>query len=242
MMNFTTTRASAGQKIKVLVHAPAGSGKTRLCGTTPDPQRTLIISAESGLLSLADVEIPVFEIKKIQDLDQIYDYLCTDEAKRQFDWICLDSVTEIAEQVLAAAKEVSSDPRQAYGKLIDEMTVALKGFRELPYNVYMSCKQERIKDEAEGLTLYSPSMPGSKLAQNVPYLFDEVFALHVHREINSETGEVKISRMLQTQSDSRYSAKDRSGALSLWEEPNLALIAKKIQDRISGLDSKKDLD
>ena len=46
----------------------------------------------------------------------------------------------------------------------------------------MSAKQAPMKDEMANLTLYGPSMPGSKLGVNVPYFFDELYALRIGKD------------------------------------------------------------
>lgn len=207
--------------LKVLTYGPAGAGKTVLCGTTDAP--TIIISAESGLLSLHGTDIPVFEVKSIADVHEAYAFLLTEEGQ-QFSWVCLDSISEIAEVVLSFEKKNNKDPRAAYGNLQEQMTDLLKAFRDLPgRNVYMSAKMERIKDEGTGGMLYSPAMPGAKLGQQIPFLFDEVFCLRVEKD-----AEGNPQRWLQTATDFSYVAKDRSGRLDPFEQPNLAHIAAKI--------------
>lgn len=222
-LNFTTTdKASADQGVKVLVYAESGIGKTTLCATAPAP---LIISAESGLLSLRKFSIPVITIKTLQDLNDAYNWVAAGkQGADQFQTICVDSITEIGEVVLAAAKKSVKDPRQAYGELIEKMLEAIKNFRDLPgKNVYMAAKMERAKDELSGMMLYGPSMPGAKLGPALPYYFDEVFNLRV-----MQTTDGQKYRALVTQPDMQYVAKDRSGALDPIEPPNLATIFSKI--------------
>lgn len=217
----STRDAAATQGIKILVHGPAGSGKTKLCATAPG--KPIIISAEAGLLSLRDVDIPVIEVASIADVHEAYQFLLSDEG-RVFDWVCIDSISEIAEVVLNTEKKNTKDPRQAYGALAEQMTDLVRAFRDLPgRNVYMSCKQERTKDEATGALLYGPSAPGQRMAQALPYFFDEVFALRVEKDPEGNT-----TRWLQTGRDFTHEAKDRSGALDPFELPDLAAIARKI--------------
>jgi hypothetical protein len=210
--------------IKILVYGPAGAGKTVLAGTTGES--TLVLSAEAGLLSLRDAPdyIKGVEITSIQDLREILAWLIEDAASEdgpKFKWIALDSITEIAEQVLSFEKSGEKDPRKAYMTMQDEIMKILRGYRDLiGYDVYMSCKQERVDDD--GKKLYMPMMPGTKLAQQIPYLFDEVFALRVEKD---EDGEYRV---LQTSRDAKYEAKDRSGALKDFEKPSLKAIKKKI--------------
>lgn len=220
-MNRTTTKNYASNGIKILVHGQAGIGKTCLCASLPNP---IILSVESGLLSLADVDIPVIEIKTIDDLAEAYDWLAESEEGRQYKSVCLDSVSEIAEVVLSNEKGKEKDPRKAYGNMQEIMAELMRNFRDLPgRNVYFSAKQERIQDES-GRILYGPSMPGQKLAQQIPYLFDEVFCYQMVKDQNGVP-----QRILLTQPDGISVAKDRSGKLDMWEEPNLGAIIEKIR-------------
>ena len=217
-IKFENTSTIAAQYIKVLVHGAAGSGKTRLCATTGG--KTLIINAEGGLLSLRGTNIDVFTVKSIDDMRNIYSYLLADKS---FQWVCLDSISEVAETVLAHEKKQTKDPRKAYGELQDVMSEMIRCFRDLPKNVYFSAKQERTKDETTGQIFWGPSMPGQKLGQSLPYYFDLVFALHNWKD---ETGAIQSA--LQTRRDATYEAKDRSGALELAEPANLSAIYAKI--------------
>lgn len=211
----------AGHGLKMLCCGPSGAGKTVLGCTGEMP--TLIVSAEAGLLSVQDAPdyIDATEVKSIADVEEVYQFL---QAGTDYKLVVIDSLTEIAEVVLAHAKQQTKDPRQAYGSLIDEMGGLIRAFRDLPgYHVLMTAKQERIKDEHTGALIYMPSMPGSKLGQQLPYWFDEVFAYIVDKD-----QEGNIVRGLLTQRDGQFEAKDRSGKLAPFEEPNLATIIEKI--------------
>lgn len=222
-IKLTTTRESAKLNgLKVLVYGQSGAGKTRLCATTDQP--TVIISAEAGLLSLRDTDIPVIEVTSIEDVHEAYRFVTQAQEAKDFRWVCLDSISEIAEVVLANEKANTKDPRKAYGELADRMMELLRAFRDLPgRNVYMSAKIDRQKDETSGAMLYSPSMPGQRLGQQLPFLFDECFALRVEKGADGE-----MQRWLQTAGDTQYVAKDRSGALEAFEQPTLSHIAAKI--------------
>ncbi len=222
-IKLTTTRTAAqANGLKVLVHGGPGVGKTVLCATTGEP--TVIISAEGGLLSLRDFDIPVIEVSSIEDVHDAYRFVTESADAQGFRWVCLDSISEIAEACLAHEKKNTKDPRQAYGALQDQMAHLIRAFRDLPgRSVYFSCKQERVKDEATGANLYFPSLPGQRLGQGISYFFDEVFAYRVEPGADGQP-----SRWLQTGRDFTHEAKDRSGALALFEPPDLAVIAKKI--------------
>lgn len=222
-VKLSSTKDAITNGIKILCYGGSGAGKTRLCATTGAP--TIIISAEGGLLSLRGVDIPVIEVASLADVHEAYTFVATSHEGQQFEWVCLDSISEIAEVVLSAEKRGSPDPRKAYGAMQDQMYELIRGFRDLRgRNVYFSAKQSKQKDEATGAVLYGPSMPGQQLPQGLPYLFDECFAL---RTVADNEGGVQ--HWLQTSRDFQYEAKDRSGALEMWEVPDLAAIAAKIK-------------
>jgi phage nucleotide-binding protein len=209
-MKIQNTKDIASKYIKVLVHGPAGVGKTRLCSTTGG--KPIILSAEGGLLSLSGFDIDVIEISSMDDLKD-----------EKYDWVCLDSISEIAEVVLETEKAKTNDPRKAYGEMQSSMMQIMRSFRDLDKNIYFSAKQDRVKDEITGGLIYAPSAPGQKVGAAMPYLFDEVFALHSWKDENGE-----VQRALQTSKDAQYEAKDRSGKLEMIEMPHLGDIYAKI--------------
>jgi phage nucleotide-binding protein len=219
-LKTTGTLASAG--VKLLVYGQAGAGKTSLIRTLPDP---VVLSAEGGLLSIQDANLPYIEIADMATLREAYTWLGSDEGKR-FKSVALDSISEIAEVVLNAEKKTAKDPRQAYGAMQEQMADIIRAFRDLPgRHVYMSAKLEKAQDET-GRILYSPSMPGNKSGQQLPYFFDEVLALRVERD-----AEGNPQRALMCDSDGLWIAKDRSGKLAQWEAPDLGEIISKIGGR-----------
>jgi len=225
-IQLKSTKDAAMDGIKMLVSGPAGAGKTTLCATTGEP--TIIISAESGLLSLRGHDIPVIEVKTLEELHEAYTYVAGPDGA-DFSWVCLDSISEIAEVVLTHEKKTAKDPRQAYGSLAEKMTDLIRAFRDLPgKNVLFLCKQEKTKDEATGALLYGPSMPGNQLKNGIEYFFDEVLTLRVEKD-----AEGAPTRWLQTSRDFNYSAKDRSGALDMFEQPNISAIAEKIRGAVT---------
>jgi hypothetical protein len=212
------TEAVTTGGIKCLVFGPAGAGKTRLAATCDG--RVLMISAEAGLLSLRGTEADI-EVLNITSVDQLYEAYAYAQNSHH-DWVFLDSLSEVAEIMLAGEKMQTKDGRKAYGETNDKMGHLIRAFRDLPCHVLMTCKQERVQDEG-GRLLYSPSMPGQKLGQSLPYFFDEVFAYRVEKNAEGET-----VRVLQTSKDATHEAKDRSGTLDQFEPPNMALIRAKI--------------
>jgi phage nucleotide-binding protein len=214
------TKEATAQAVKLLVYGQAGAGKTSLIPTLPKP---VILSAEGGLLSIADTNLPFIEITSMQELREAYQWLTTSAEAAEFESVALDSISEIAEVVLNAEKKINKDPRAAYGAMQEQMADIIRGFRDLPgKHVYMSAKLEKTQDEM-GRVLYAPSMPGNKTGQSLPYFFDEVLALRVEKDAEGMT-----RRALMTDGDGLWLAKDRSGKLDVWEDADLGDIIRKI--------------
>jgi len=219
-INVKTTGSLAANGVKVLVYGQAGAGKTSLIKTLPSP---IVLSAEGGLLSIQDADLPFIEIASMTDLQEAYKWLTESDDAKVYKSVALDSISEIAEVVLNAEKKATKDPRQAYGAMQEQMADIIRAFRDLPgRHVYMSAKLEKTQDEM-GRVLYAPSMPGNKTGQALPYFFDEVLALRVEKD-----GDGNTQRALMCDSDGLWLAKDRSGKLSAWEAPDLGAIIGKI--------------
>ena len=226
-----TSEAGHEHGLKILVHGPAGSGKTRLAATTGDLEHTLILSAEAGLLSLRGEDIDAVNVTSIGSLREALVYikrglrgekLEDGSTPKRYRWVMVDSVSEIAETLLAEGLKTADDPRRAYGEMADAVFKVVRALRDLSgVNVVMTAKQARIQDE--GRLIYAPMFPGKQIEANISYLFDEVFAM---RMAPGKDGEPV--RYLQCVGDGYYEAKDRSGALRVNEPADLARIADKI--------------
>ncbi len=221
-ISIKRTRDLTKSGVKLLVYGAAGAGKTSLITTLPKP---IVLSAEAGLLSIQDADLPFIEINTIDDLREAYVYV-TGDAGAEYESVALDSISEIAEVILNAEKKIAKDPRQAYGAMQEQVSDLIRAFRDLPgKHVYMSAKLEKSQDEM-GRMLYAPSMPGNKVGQSLPYFFDEVLALRVERDAEGNT-----QRALMCDTDGLWAAKDRSGKLAPWEAPDLGAVIEKIGGR-----------
>jgi phage nucleotide-binding protein len=219
MMNLKSTSTVKSGSIKMLAYGQAGSGKTSLIPTLPAP---VILSAEGGLLSISDKEIPFLDICDMDALREAYKWLAESDEAKQFASVAIDSISEIAEVCLGKEKALAKDPRAAYGEMQTTMAEIIRSFRDLPRHILMTAKLEKAQDEM-GRMLYSPSMPGNKTGQSLPYYFDIVAALRVEKDAEGVT-----QRAMMLESDGMWQAKDRSGKLAAWEAPNLGEIIKKI--------------
>ena len=234
----STAEMTAEATVKLCIYAPSGTGKTMLSATAPKP---LILSAEAGLLSLrkANIErvfgvdtpgitydVPFVTCTSMQELGDVYQWLTESPDAMGFETVILDSVTDIAEVVLANAKKEAKDPRQAYGQLADQMMMILRAFRNLPnHNVVFLAKLDKVNDELSGGVLFGPMMPGQQLSKQLPYLFDEVLSL----EAGQPTEQGLVQRYFRCHKDWQWDVKDRSGALAQYETAHLGYIFNKVR-------------
>lgn len=212
----STQTAGLAQGIKLLVYGGSGMGKTVLGASAPRP---LFLSAEKGLLSLRRMNLPYIDIDSLKKLREAFDF-CYSPKSAQFDTIILDSLSEVAEITLAERKALNKDPRKAYGEMSDIVTQIVKDFRDMPRkHVVLICKQGTAVDGLTQARYSLPSFPGKQLEQDAPYWFDGVFQLTTFTD-PQQPG--VIVRALRTQPDQYNQAKDRSGALDVWENADPA--------------------
>lgn len=229
-----------------MTYGEAGSGKTVLCATLPQP--FIIISTENGLLSLSVKNLTKIFIGLGMEPDQAEQRAIGVkqqrviivrnglQLKKTHEWLVAhpneyrslawDSASETAEAMLVAAKSVHSHGMQAYGEVADIIGKYFKLFRDtlLGKHLHVVTKQGSLKDEVSGGVKYGPEFPGKQLGPQSPYWLDETLRLGVATDPQSN----QTYRFLQTQPNEQFTAKDRSGMLDTWERPDLASIIAKI--------------
>jgi len=220
MIKLTSTKDIV-RFVNILIYAEAGWGKTEQCKHAPNP---LIISAEGGLLTLTDEDIPLMEINNIADATEVCDWLDMSKEPEKYTTVCVDSLSEIAEVLLSDEMKKTKDARQAYGIMHNEMSMFIRRLRAAHKDVYFTAKQKKVVAEVGGAINYMPAAPGQMLLQALPYFFDEVL---VGRYGKLSTGE--IYRYIQTNEDRQYTAKDRSGTLQKIVEPDLGKVIETIK-------------
>lgn len=235
-MLVSNSKSYSIDAIKILILGESGVGKTKLAATIGEP--TLIISAEAGLLCLADSDIDVIDIsrddkqnpvptdKRIDRLREAYAYLLTKEARDKYRWIYIDSLTEISQNLVEQLQREFPERKDAlvlWGEYAIKQKAIIKLFRDLPYyNVVFTALVTTNQDELN--RKYLGVDIAGKIAHRVPALLDIVLYMQA---VKQEDGTVK--RVLCTLKDDRYIAKDRSGKLNQYEPADLGLIIKKIR-------------
>ena len=228
-MRRTNTNKSLNDGVKALVTGPSGIGKTSLARTTGDLPRTVVISAEAGTKSLADEDIDVWEVSSVADMTEAYKLLSdpNSEDSKKYDWVIIDSLSEIGEFTLAEEKLKNADGRQYWQNYATTTTGIVKAFRDLKgKNVIFTAKLSKIQDDP-GRIMYGPDMPG-KVGNRLTYLFD----LAMHMDLVDLGAGKGFHRALICQPDGSHEAKSRH-KLNMYEKPDLGLLLQKINGTLT---------
>lgn len=235
-----------GSRFAALIIGTAGIGKTSLLRTLMGQEfdvaqnawtqvgnpigRVCVLSAESGLLCVRDLVqggyVEGFKIGSLVDFKEALSTLSLPEYREKYQWLFIDSLTEISSRCVEAMKAKYPDKKDSYpmwGEYTDTMTGLIKAFRDMTcYNVVFLCLDDVEKDELNRRYI-GPDISGSGLKQRLPSYFDEVLYLV---QLTNEQG-VPYRAFLCQPSD-KYKAKDRSGRLGQIEMPSIRNIYQKI--------------
>lgn len=221
-MKIGSTKDISVQRACVLITGLSGVGKTSLVKSLPEKE-TLIISMESGLLSLSGTNYPVVEVKTKAQLDEVCAYL---HKEHPFKFVFIDSLSELGDVLL---NELKKDPHlgqpknalQLYGKYNEQINSYVRYFRDLSCNVVMTCLEATVTDGLEKTAAYH--LPGTNIKNSLKGFID----VCLHYKIYENEAKEKF-RKLVTSSEESILAKDRSGKLKPFEENNLLMIFNKI--------------
>lgn len=236
-MKILNTKNSQHQKLKCVIYGESGAGKTSLAGTLG--AGTIVFSAEAGLLALKDKGIdyldisiddkgepitdPALRLKRLSDAYQwAYNGFPDDKGKATFAYkhIMVDSLTEIGELMVEVLNKQFPDRKDSFpmwGEYSKRMRSIVKSFRDLPYNIFMTCVAEPDVDENK--RRFMGFQVAGSISRKLPQYFDEVFYLYVDSE---------GKRSLITNKTDAFICKDRSNKLLPQEPADLSLIMSKI--------------
>ncbi len=195
--------------------------------------KTLYLDAENGAgaiiakknpnidfisLSIDDNDKNLNEEDRFQRLTQFMEYVKTDEVKKKYDNIFVDSLSEISQNIF---KHMQSkyDGYKLWGEYTSAMVDFIKFFRDLKkYNVIFTALEERIDVEGEP-SYFFPAVGGKKVKEYLMPCFDEVYRMVVDAE---------KKRFFVCQPTVKSQAKNRFGGLGEIEDADLGVIMKKL--------------
>lgn len=206
---------------KIICYGGTGSGKTPLCNTCPRP---VLLACEPGLLSMKGSNVPTYQATTTQDIDAFFHWFFNSAETKQFDTLCVDSVSFMADTYLQAALNGKSKSGKklhglaAYGEMA---TNVMDHLRPLYYtkekHTYLIAKEESLEGHAKRIYF-----PGNQLKTEVPGLYDFI----IHLGIHNVPGMGQIKSFQCTESFDIV-ARARTGNLNEFEPPDVgALITK----------------
>lgn len=233
---FKKANTSLSNQLSMLVVGKSGIGKTALTATFDDLSKVCLINLENGYRTIADHPIDIYDCtvdangnelvrpmrhKKL--LHAITEVFSKPESKSKYKYLVFDSITEASQNLIEYLKTVYPDKKDSlklYGDNNDMMLAIIKSIRDLPY-VSLVLALDSIEKDEVGRRFHSVDIAG-RISSRIPAFFDEVFYYDIF-ELND-----KKERYLLTSNHDTFSAKDRSGKLSLFEKPDLKHIIAKI--------------
>lgn len=218
--------------IKTIVYGMAGSGKTPLINTAPNP---VMLATEPGLLSMRHSTIPVFQAETKKKAMEFFDWVFKSNETKVFDTIAVDSISNFAEIVLGVALNSNSHGMKAYGEMSDVVFDIVNKLYYLEDKHIVLLAKEGSKESGKTTTMIDgkiatvptfqkiPYFPGKDLNMKIPYLFDNVFYLG-KATVQGQPGQVSA---LRTKETDIIFARERTGILYELEPPNLTEIINK---------------
>lgn len=207
---------------KCVAYGPPGTGKTPIVQTAPRP---VLCVVEPGMLSMRRAtNVPAWEAHTVPKIKEFFDWLKKSNEAKNFDTVCVDSISQMAEVILEDKLKRIAHGMKAYGEMAREVMDILSDLFYMPQkHMYLIAKQG-IEEVGAGKR-YRPFFPGQDLNTRVPHLFDIIMRCERVRLPETNGAEVVAFR---TKESPDAMARDRSGLLNEFEPPNLAAIFAKV--------------
>ncbi|HEX2243000.1 MAG TPA: AAA family ATPase [Gammaproteobacteria bacterium] len=205
--------------VKAVTFGGPGTGKTPLMNTAPRPVACI---TEPGMLTMRTSNIPAWEAYTPERVDEFFEWLKNSNETRNFDTVCIDSISQMAEIFLTRELARWKDGRKAYGEMSRHMMELLNFMYYMPQkHTYLIAKEGLI--ELGGVTKRKPYFPGQDLNVKVPHMYDEVW----HIGLANVPGQPKPVVAIRTVETFDTFARDRSGRLAELEFPDLTALFNK---------------
>lgn len=206
--------------VKAIMYGGPGSGKTPLTKTAPRP---VLLVCEPGMLTMRDAtNLPAWDAYTPERIEEFFAWLTQSAEARNFDTVCVDSVSQMAEIFLTQELTRNKDGRKAYGEMYRRTMKYLNDLYYMPQkHTYLIAKQASV--EEDGGTMRKPYFPGKELNVQVPHMYDEVW----HIGLYPVPGQPKPVVAVRTQQTFGTFARDRSGRLAELEYPELSQLFNK---------------
>jgi len=240
--------------VKGALFGEHGIGKTSLLKTL-NPETTLFLDLEGGDLAVQDVPVDQITINTWDEArniaclvtgpnaskrpEQVYSQAHYDTIEKVIDinkyqiifWDSISVASRLCWQWATGQPDAFSDKtgkpdnRGTYGLVGRELIQWLTQIQHANHDIWVVGGLDRKEDDY-GRTIWIPQIEGSKAANELPGIFDEIIAMVA---MKNEEGNLYRAFVTNKVNPWGYPAKDRSGKLELIEEPHLGKLMHKIK-------------
>lgn len=213
----------AEEALGILLHGPAGSGKSTFALTGFRPILMMDIERASRFVRLRKIkwdplreappvydgswDVCVVKTRNWETAQKVVEWLRS--GQHPFRSVSVDSISELQAKAMESVNGRNQMQTQHWGKLLQYMGSFLRDLRDLtddednPLQILTLIATSKDYDGT-----FKPYLQGS-IASQVPYLFDMTAYLYVNQEADTATGVVGEHRYLFTGNHPQYEAKSR---------------------------------
>lgn len=211
-----------GRTLKALIAGDPGSGKTRLSSTFPNV--FYAATADAGMMSVVDRQVPFVDIDSIETLTQLITALRQTPKQRQsilgapVSTVVLDTIDGLQKVFIEERKREEKKETLAisdWGWLGDQLRVWIRNFRNLDMNVIFTVHLKSVEDSETGQTFIKPGLQGAMSDEIAAYMDICGLLKATPTTVVRDGKQTRVlARVLQTGPDARHPwLKDRSGKL-----------------------------
>lgn len=217
---------------KTLIYGLAGSGKTPLAATAPNP---FMLVSEPGLSSLARYKLPYGMADTYERAKDGLKWAASSSEARSVGTIYFDSISALSENILNAERKKVNDARkyspETTAKVMEIVGLAL-ALCEAGKHVVMTSKAIEVKNDVivigggtQTITTVECFTAVPKLGPALPYHFDNV--LYLSRHTDPKTGAEYGAFRCRVNDYCGSATRNRTGLLELWEPADITHIINK---------------
>lgn len=200
-MKIETTKNVISKGFTILVYGEAGTGKTFDIQYVKNP---IVISAEGGLLTLNNLDIPFIEVSDWNSFIEALKFVFNDESMKD-KTICIDSLSVLSDMCYEFyLKKTPNNTMKAFQELSENFPKIIDLLQKKNRNVYLIAQQNVEKDEDGVIIKYLPLIKGKFSTVRIPYIVDFILCKRIVK--NSEG---KLVRCIYNCLDNKFLTKSR---------------------------------
>lgn len=190
------TFSPKSHKIKCLIYGASWTWKTTFGWTA---ENVIFASSENWLLSIADKKVAFAQIKTLENLQELRDFLQNEE--HHFKTLVIDSITDINNIIKESIEKKIWKQMQIkeWWELANKIKQILIDIKNIDMNVIIIAQEQYEKDD-QVIQKIIPSLNG-KLATEICYFMDIVWYIQIDKQWN---------RTLLTAPSEKLLTKDRT--------------------------------